>query len=102
MGWRQGAWSAAARCWWTGAGAVRTCPSPCPVRDVVVQGARAEFNGSAGHVGDHVVGAAVGLIIGPDGPVEGVVITVEDCVFKDVVALAGGCFFCQLFYLSFF
>jgi hypothetical protein len=67
------------------------------MRDVVVQGARAEFNGSAGHVGDHVVGAAVGIIIGPDGSVEGVVITVEDCVFKDVVALAGGCLFCQLF-----
>jgi hypothetical protein len=59
------------------------------MRDVVVQGARAEFNGSAGHVGDSVFGGAVGIIIGPDGPVEGVTVTVEDCVFRDVVVSAG-------------
>ena len=59
------------------------------MRDVVVQGARAEFNGSAGHVGGYVMGGAVGIIIGPDGPVEGVTVAVEDCAFQDVVCFAG-------------
>jgi hypothetical protein len=63
------------------------------MKDVVVQGARAEFNGSAGHVGKghSVFGGAVGIVMGPVGPVEGVVITVEDCVFRDVVVSAGEC-----------
>jgi hypothetical protein len=60
------------------------------MRDVVVQGARAEFNGSAGHVGDNVFGDAVGVVMGSDGPVEGVTVTLQDCVFRDVAAFAGG------------
>jgi hypothetical protein len=59
------------------------------MRDVVVQGARAEFNGSAGHVGDHVIGGAIGVLIGPEGPAESVTIAVEECVFLDVLVAAG-------------
>ena len=64
--------------------------------DLVVVGGRAEFDASAGHVGDYVMGGAIGVVMGPDGPVEDVALSFEDCVLRDVKSSGGGCWVCTV------
>jgi hypothetical protein len=59
------------------------------LQDVVFENSAAVLNGTDGHTGDGVLGGAVGVILGPDGPVQDVNITLTDCAFQDVTVWAG-------------